>query len=134
MITGFLVILAKLSDIFGRKLLMSFTLIMFIAFSIAYGLAQSMTTLYVTSPNSWSLLTIIRIIFRAFQGIGGGGINAMTFVILPEMAPTEKYALYAAIISATSALASLLGPILGGLINNHTNWKWVFLLKCVPCC
>lgn len=69
------------------------------------------------------------VVFRAFQGIGGGGMHAMSWVILPEMVPKEKYTLYASIVSSTFALASLLGPLLGGLINNHTTWRWIFLLN-----
>ena len=71
------------------------------------------------------------IVFRALQGIGGGGINAMVFVILPEMVAKEKYAIYSDILAATSAIANLAGPILGGLIINHTTWKWIFYLKSV---
>lgn len=55
----------------------------------------------------------------------------MVFVIFPEMVPKEKYAVYAAILSTNSAFANLAGPLLGGLINTHASWKWVFFLKYV---
>ena len=61
--------------------------------------------------------------------MGGSGIYSMVMVIAPEMVPIEKYAKYMAIVSSVFALASTLGPILGGAINDHSTWRWVFLLK-----
>ncbi len=68
---------------------------------------------------------------RAFQGVGGSGLYAMSFVILPEMVATESYGLYASILSSTFVLSFLLGPLLGGWISNNTTWRWIFLLKSV---
>ncbi|KAF2181151.1 hypothetical protein K469DRAFT_692381 [Zopfia rhizophila CBS 207.26] len=112
--TGFLVIIAKLSDIFGRKAMIVFCLLTFITFSIACGFAQT---------------SIQLIVFRAFQGIGGGGIYALTFVILPENISPKEYPVYAAIVSSVLAFSSLLGPLLGGLICDHASWRWVFFLN-----
>lgn len=70
-----------------------------------------------------------RIVFRAFQGIGGGGIYTLTFVILPENISPKEYPVYAAIVFSVLALSSLLGPLLGGLICDHASWRWVFFLK-----
>lgn len=67
--------------------------------------------------------------FRAFQGIGGGGIYTMIFVITGEMVPQDQYASLAATLSSAYALSAVLGPLLGGLINENTTWRWVFLLK-----
>ena len=69
------------------------------------------------------------IVFRAFQGIGGGGIYTLVFVISSQMVPQERYALLSGILSSAYALSAVLGPILGGLINDHATWRWVFLLK-----
>lgn len=66
---------------------------------------------------------------RAFQGIGAGGIYTLSFVIAAEMVPATKFAGIAALLSAVFALSSLLGPLLGGLICDHTTWRWVFYLK-----
>lgn len=67
--------------------------------------------------------------FRAFQGMGASGIYAMVSVIVPEMVPPEKWGLYIAILSMVSVVASVMGPLLGGVINNTGSWRWVFLLK-----
>ncbi|KAL8959884.1 MAG: hypothetical protein Q9193_003325 [Seirophora villosa] len=112
--TGFLIILARLSDIFGRKPLIMFTILIFIAFSAGCGLAQTLTQL---------------IVLRAFQGIGGGGIYTLVFVMSAELVPMTEYAKIASLMSVTFAISSLLGPILGGLICDHSTWRWVFYLK-----
>ena len=70
-----------------------------------------------------------RIIFRALQGLGGAGTYALVIVIFFELIPPEKFAKYTSMVSIVLALALLLGPLLGGLINNYTTWRWVFLLK-----
>ncbi|KAF2688956.1 MFS general substrate transporter [Lentithecium fluviatile CBS 122367] len=112
--TGFLVITAKLSDIVGRRAIVATSLVIFIAFSIACGVAQTLTQL---------------IVFRALQGIGGGGLYTMVFVILPEMCTPEQYTLYSTIISSVSVVSSLLGPILGGVISEKTTWRWIFWIN-----
>ena len=70
-----------------------------------------------------------RIVLRAFQGVGGGGIYTLVFVISFQMVPKERYASLSGILSAGFALSTVLGPVLGGLINDHATWRWVFLLK-----
>lgn len=75
------------------------------------------------------LLISSRLVCRAFQGIGGGGLYTMSFVILPEMVVPQQYFVYATVISSVFALSNLLGPILGGLINEHSTWRWIFYLK-----
>ena len=71
----------------------------------------------------------LRIVFRTFQGIGGSGIYSMVMVVIPEMVPMPKIAAYSSFVSMVFALAYLLGPLLGGVINIHRAWRWVFLLK-----
>ncbi|KAE9362971.1 putative MFS multidrug transporter [Stipitochalara longipes BDJ] len=112
--TGFLVIYAKFSDIFGIKFMMLLALLVFTAFSIVCGAATGMTEL---------------IILRAFQGIGGSGIYSMVGVVATAVLPAEKYGKYMAIISSVMAISAILGPLLGGAINDHTTWRWVFLLN-----
>ncbi|KAF3767244.1 MFS general substrate transporter, partial [Cryphonectria parasitica EP155] len=112
--TGFLVIYAKFSDILGRKLMLLIGLGFFTIFSIVCGSVSNMLEL---------------IIFRAFQGIGGAGIYAMVTVINPEMVPKEKWGTYVSLVSLVQVFSSVLGPILGGVINDGSSWRWVFLLN-----
>jgi len=63
------------------------------------------------------------------QGVGASGIYSMIMVIAPTLAPPEKFGKYIAMVSTVFILASVLGPILGGAINSHGQWRWVFLLN-----
>jgi predicted MFS family arabinose efflux permease len=56
----------------------------------------------------------------------------MILAIAPVLVPIEKYAKYMGIVSTVFVTASVLGPILGGVISQHSTWRWVFLLKYVP--
>ncbi|TVY27456.1 Efflux pump [Lachnellula hyalina] len=119
--TGFLVIYAKFSDVFGKKTMLILALGIFTLFSILCGAATGVVEL--------SDLINHRIIFRAFQGIGASGIYSMIMAIAPTMVPEKEFGTYIAIVSTVFVVASVLGPILGGAINSHTTWRWVFLLN-----
>lgn len=71
------------------------------------------------------------IICRTFQGIGAAGTYSMAALITYEMVPKAKLPLYGGLNSVAVALATLMGPLLGGLINNNASWRWVFYLKYV---
>ena len=119
-----------MSDIVGRKAMTIFSLLIFIIFFVACRVSQTSIQLYVSPIKSPSPKTKdCRIVFRAFQGIGGGGIYTLTFVILPENISPKEYPVYAAIVSSVLAFSSLLGPLLGGLICDHTSCRWVFFVK-----
>ncbi|PVI05167.1 MFS multidrug transporter-like protein [Periconia macrospinosa] len=111
---GFLIIFAKLSDIFGRKLLFCIALLIFTIFSAACGAAQNITQL---------------IVFRAFQGMGGGGCFSVPTAICLELVPKDKYAALTSFISLVFSSSMIAGPIVGGAIANNTTWRWVFLLN-----
>ncbi|KAH7413975.1 MFS multidrug transporter-like protein [Phaeosphaeria sp. MPI-PUGE-AT-0046c] len=111
---GFLVIFAKLSDIFGRKLLFCIALLIFTIFSAACGAAQNITQL---------------IVFRALQGMGGGGCFSVPTTICLELVPKDKYAALTSFISLVFSSSMIAGPIVGGAIANNTTWRWVFLLN-----
>ncbi|KAL8650356.1 MAG: hypothetical protein Q9226_005182 [Calogaya cf. arnoldii] len=127
--TGFLIIIAKLSDIFGRKPAFMSTIVVFVVFSAGCGGVKTLDQLSVISSVSYVRLTQSSIVLRAFQGIGAGGIYTLSFVIASELVPLTKLAGIAALLSAVFAISSLLGPILGGLICDNGSWRWVFYLK-----
>ncbi|RFN45608.1 hypothetical protein FIE12Z_10162 [Fusarium flagelliforme] len=112
--TGFLTIYAKLSDVFGKKTMLLLALLIFTIFSGLCGATNNVVDL---------------IILRAFQGIGASGIYSMILAIAPVLVPMEKYAKYMGIVSTVFVTASVLGPILGGVISQHSTWRWVFLLN-----
>lgn len=57
----------------------------------------------------------------------------MVMVIAPDMVLPEKHGKYMGIVSTVFIVASVLGPVLGGVINTHSSWRWVFLFKYADC-
>ncbi|CAJ2514279.1 Uu.00g023980.m01.CDS01 [Anthostomella pinea] len=112
--TGFMIIYAKSSDILGRKLMVLIALGFFTIFSIVCGSISNMIQL---------------IVFRSLQGIGASGIYAMVTISQTEMVPPERWGNFAFAFAIVFVLSSVLGPILGGVINDHSSWRWVFLLN-----
>ncbi|KAI3330931.1 putative multidrug resistance protein fnx1 [Ustulina deusta] len=106
---GVMVIFAKLSDIVGRKLIFTISIVISVIFSGLCGASQTLTQL---------------IVFRAFQGVGGGGGGAysLSTVILTELVPPAKLAKATAQLSLLTTLANTPGPIIGGAISRDTTW------------
>ncbi|KPM39646.1 hypothetical protein AK830_g6896 [Neonectria ditissima] len=111
---AFILIWSKLSDTFGTKWLLLSANFVFLVFSIACAVSKTMVQL---------------IIFRAFQGIGGSGMYSLVFVVMAQIVPLDKLGICTGILSSVFALASLLGPILGGVISDNTTWRWIFWLN-----
>ena len=113
---AFQIIWAKISDIAGRKPTIITACSIFTVFSGACGGSQTVIQL---------------IMFRWLQGIGGCGILALGQLIFFELVPPEKYPPYIALVTVVVALSLVVGPIIGGGITDHGNWRWVFLIKYV---
>ena len=71
----------------------------------------------------------VRIQFRWLQGIGGCGVLALGQLVFFELVPPRKYPVYIALVTAVVALSLVVGPLIGGGITLHGDWRWVFLLK-----
>ena len=130
-----LIIWAKLSDIYGRKLFAVASITVFTLFSGGCGAAQTMTQLCVFESLvpleiiALILILLNRIALRAFQGLGGGGNFALGSIIFMELVPAKLYPKYTSMVSVVFSLSLLLGPIFGGALNHLKTWRWVFLLK-----
>ena len=104
----------KLGDLYGRKKLFMASVVIFLAGSALSGLAQSMTQL---------------IGFRALQGLGAGGLMVGAIAILGEMVSPRERGKYMGYIMAVMMIATIGGPLAGGLITDHFSWRWVFYIN-----
>ncbi|MGE5302766.1 MAG: MDR family MFS transporter [Alphaproteobacteria bacterium] len=107
-------VFGKLADLFSRRKLMLAGIAIFVIGSTLCGAAQSMEMMV------W---------FRAIQGIGGGAIYALAFIVVGILYPPEKRAKMQGLISSIWGLASILGPLAGGIIVEHWSWRWIFFVN-----
>jgi EmrB/QacA subfamily drug resistance transporter len=107
-------IFGKLSDMFSTKVLFLFSIVIFLTASIAAGCSPSMEFLVAA---------------RVFQGIGGGGIFALVYVVLSDVSTPEQRAKTISFASAVWGIASLIGPALGGFIVTWFSWRWIFFMN-----
>ncbi|KAF7932438.1 uncharacterized protein EAE98_003737 [Botrytis deweyae] len=111
---GCAVLFARIGDIAGRKNAYIAAFIIFFAFSIACGFAQTLNQL---------------IAFRALQGIGGSGLYSLTMVIFPEISPPGMRRWIGSLAGAVVAMSGVLGPVIGGIITRYTSWRWIFWIN-----
>jgi EmrB/QacA subfamily drug resistance transporter len=104
----------KLSDIHGRRVMMLIAILLFVAGSVACALAPSMTTL---------------ILARALQGMGGGGLMALSQTIIADIIAPRERGLYQGYIGAVFATSSVGGPVLGGFLTEHVDWSLIFWIN-----
>ncbi|MRW84706.1 DHA2 family efflux MFS transporter permease subunit [Pseudoduganella sp. FT26W] len=104
----------KLSDQYGRKLLLYAAIIIFLLGSALCGLAQNMAEL---------------IAFRAIQGLGAGGFMPLAQIVIGDLVPPAERGKRQGSIAAVYALTSVLGPVLGGLLTDWLSWHWIFYVN-----
>lgn len=105
---------AKLGDLFGRKKNFLAAIVIFLIGSGLSGAAQTMDQL---------------IGFRVLQGIGAGGLAAGAMAIIGELIPPRERAKYMGMTASVMALATIGGPLVGGLVTDHFGWRWAFYLN-----
>ena len=114
---AFAIIIARLSDIFGLKVVEMASFLLFIGFSLGCALSQNMMQL---------------IVFRALQGIGGSGLYSMTMIIALKAVPMRQMGMISGVIGMVLVMSGVLGPVLSGAItgdHNSSTWRWIFYLN-----
>ncbi|MEW5938666.1 MAG: MDR family MFS transporter [Chloroflexota bacterium] len=107
----------KISDLYGRRFLYVFAMGLFLTGCVLAGQSQSMTQL---------------IFARALQGLGAGGIQPLTFIMIGEMFSLEQRAKMQGFFSGVWGVSSILGPLLGGFLVEQLSWRWVFYVNLIP--
>src|SRR5256886_13394699 len=101
----------KLGDVHGRKPLFIIAISIFLAGSALCGLAQNMVQL---------------VVFRAIQGVGAGGLFPLTLAMVGMIIPPRDRGRYQGLIGSVFAAASIIGPLVGGVIVGNFSWRWIF--------
>jgi EmrB/QacA subfamily drug resistance transporter len=104
----------KLGDLYGRKGVLQAAVMLFLLGSALCGLSRSMTEL---------------ILFRALQGLGGGGLIVTTQAIVGDIVAPRDRGRYQGIFGAVFALSSVAGPLIGGYFTSYVSWRWIFYIN-----
>jgi EmrB/QacA subfamily drug resistance transporter len=107
-------IYGKLSDIYGRRQLLTVSIGVFVVTSALCALARSLDQL---------------ILFRTLQGLGGGGLMSLAQAAIADVVAPRQRGRYQGYLAAVWGMASIAGPLVGGYVSEHLSWRWLFWLN-----
>ncbi|PPF37353.1 MFS transporter [Rathayibacter sp. AY1A2] len=103
----------KFADLFNRKLLIQLALGLFVIGSALAGFSQD---------------TNMLIVFRVFQGLGAGGLAALSQIIMADIISPRERGKYAGLFGGVMAIGTVGGPLLGGVVTDAFGWRWNFFI------
>ncbi|UFU02581.1 MFS transporter [Ruania suaedae] len=106
----------KLADLFDKKVLVQTAIVLFVIGSLGAGAAQTIPAMMA---------------FRGVQGLAMGGLTALVQAVLGTIIPPRQRGRYFGYMGAVMAVATVSGPLLGGVITEHLHWRWCFFV-CLP--
>jgi len=104
----------KISDLYGRKIMLQSAIVIFLIGSALAGAAQSM---------SWLIVT------RGIQGLGGGGLMVLAIAVIADVIPPRERGRYTGLFGGVFAVSSIAGPLLGGFFVDSLSWRWIFYIN-----
>ncbi|NNM33425.1 MAG: MFS transporter [Gemmatimonadetes bacterium] len=130
--TAMALIYGKLADTYPRKHVTLGAVGLFLTGSVLCGMAGEFGRLPILGDGMTQL-----VLFRGLQGVGGGGLFAMTFIVIADLFTPAERGRYQGLVGAVFGIASVLGPVVGGLLTDHAGgllpgiegWRWVFYVN-----
>ena len=107
-------IYGKFGDVLGRRNLFLFAIALFTAASVGCAFAT----------DFWGF-----VIFRAIQGLGGGGLMILSQAIIADIVPANQRGKYLGPLGGIFGLSAVAGPLLGGFFVDHMTWEWAFYIN-----
>ena len=125
-------IYGKLADMYNRRTIELFSVIIFLTGSFLCGIAGQFGNIPLIGDGMNQLIA-----FRAIQGLGGAGLFAMTFIVIADLFPPAERGKYQGLVGAVFGISSVLGPLAGGYLTDHggqfiagiEGWRWVFYVN-----
>jgi EmrB/QacA subfamily drug resistance transporter len=104
----------KLGDLHGRKIVLQSAILLFLVGSALCGMSRSMLEL---------------ILFRALQGLGGGGLMVTTIAAVGDIVTPRERGRYQGLFGAVFGVSTVIGPLIGGYFVEHLSWRWIFYIN-----
>jgi EmrB/QacA subfamily drug resistance transporter len=130
--TSLALVYGKLADTYPRRHVTLGAIALFLGGSMLCGLSGEFGSLPLLGDGMTQL-----VLFRGIQGAGGGGLFAMTFIVIADLFTPAERGRYQGLVGAVFGVASVLGPVIGGLLTDYAGglvpgvegWRWVFYVN-----